>query len=107
MEEGKKEREKCWRRRRRGERIKGNGRKEKEGKALLLSLSRLKSRISLTWEPNLRKPPPPPPPHFPYGHPHLEYKLIDHCYRTYCANSANTQTHALHKSLKCTQHWSS
>lgn len=75
----------------RGERIKGNGRKEKEGKALLLSLSRLKSRISLTWEPNLSNPP--PPPHFPYGCPHLTHKLIDHCYRTYCAGRDNTETH--------------
>ena len=57
IEEGRKEKQKG---RRRKERIKSIGKGEKEGKALLLSLSRLKSRISLTWEPNLSNTPPPP-----------------------------------------------
>lgn len=84
-------------RRRRRERMKGNGKKEKEEKALLLSLSCLKSRISLTWKPNLSHPPPTPP-HFSYSCIHLQHKLIDHCYRTKCASRGNTQTQMCLKS---------
>lgn len=86
-----------------GREDKSNGRKEKEGKAL--SLSRLKSRISLTWESNLSNP-------STHHHtflmvcPHLEHKLIDHCYRTYwLAGTTRKYTITLfQKVISCTKH---
>lgn len=66
MEEGRKEKEEMQEEG--GEKEKKATAEKKERKALLLSLSRLKSRNSLTWEPNLSCPPttlplwPPPPP---------------------------------------------
>lgn len=88
--------------------IKGNRRKEKEREALLLSLSRLKSRISLTWMPDLSNP---PPPYLPYGLPHLEHKLIDHCYRTCDASRDNihkgaricSKSHQMHQCYSSTR----
>lgn len=79
----------------------GKGKKEKEGKALLLSLSRLKSRISLTWKSDLSN----PPPHLPMASPTSNTNsLITVTGHAAQAKMALANTRALvPKVIRCTQ----
>lgn len=90
MEGGRREK---WRRKRKDKR---QWEKKERGKsiAVVLVLSQVKDLINM----GAQSQHPPPPPHFPYGCPHLEHKLIDHCYRTYCTSTDNTQPHMHSKS---------